>query len=66
MDIGCVVADKGFDSESNHKFVHKIGADSVIPLRYRQPYLKRKVTIGENCGAIFQRKDTTGDPSLKQ
>ena len=47
MDIGCVVADKGFDSESNHTFVHKIGADSVIPLRYRQPYLKRKVTIGE-------------------
>jgi len=33
VDIGCAVADKGFDLESNHKFAHKIGADSVIPLR---------------------------------
>ena len=66
IDIGYAVADKGFDSESNHKFAHKIGADSVIPLRYRQPYLKRKVTTGESCGAIFQKRDTTRDLSLKQ
>jgi len=42
VDIGCAVADKGFDSESNHKFAHKIGADSVIRLRYRTFLSKTK------------------------
>jgi len=42
IDIGYAVADKGFDSESNHKFAHKIGADSVIPLRYRTSLSKTK------------------------
>ena len=42
IDIGYAVADKGFDSESNRKFAHKIGADSVIPLRYRTSLSKTK------------------------
>jgi len=42
VDIRCAVADKGFDSEGNHKFAHKIGADSVIPLRYRTSLSKTK------------------------
>ena len=35
-------ADKGFDSESNHKFAHQIGANSVIPLRYETSLSKTK------------------------
>ena len=35
VDVMDVVADKGFDSESNHEFAHGIGADSIIPLRYK-------------------------------
>ena len=42
IDIRYAVADKGFDSESNHKFAHKIGAYSVIPLRYRTSLSKTK------------------------
>ena len=42
IDIGYAVADKGFNSESNHKFAHKIGEDSVIPLRYRTSLSKTK------------------------
>jgi len=61
VDMGCAVADKVFDPESTHKFAHKIGADSVTPLRYRTSLLKRKDTTGESCGQFFQKKDTTGD-----
>ncbi len=42
VDIGDATADKGFDSESNHKFAHKIGANSIIPLRYRTSLSKTK------------------------
>lgn len=37
-----LTTDKGFDSESNHKFAHKLGANSVIPLRYKTSLSKTK------------------------
>ena len=38
IDVDNATADKGYDSEENHKFAHKeIGANSVIPLRYEVP-----------------------------
>lgn len=38
IDVGNATADKGYDSEENHRFAHKeIGANSVIPLRYEVP-----------------------------
>jgi len=34
VDIGLVLADKGYDSESNHIYVREIlGAESIIPAR---------------------------------
>jgi hypothetical protein len=37
-----LTADKGSDSESNHRFAHKLGANSVIPLRYKTSLSKTK------------------------
>ncbi len=38
IDVENATADKGYDSEENHRFAHKeIGANSVIPLRYEVP-----------------------------
>ena len=38
IDIDNATADKGYDSEENHRFAHReIGANSVIPLRYEVP-----------------------------
>jgi hypothetical protein len=38
VDVDNTTADKGYDSEENHRFAHKkIGANSVIPLRYEIP-----------------------------
>jgi len=37
VNIGMVLADKGYDSEANHEYVHEIlGADSIIPARRYQ------------------------------
>ncbi len=44
IDVDNATADKGYDSEENHRLAHReIGAHSVIPLRYEVP-LRR--TIG--------------------
>ncbi len=38
IDVDNATADKGYDSEENHRFAHReIGANSVIPLRYEVP-----------------------------
>ncbi len=38
IDVDNATADKGYDSEENHRFAHKeICANSVIPLRYEVP-----------------------------
>ena len=56
IDIGYAVADKGFDSESNYKFAHKIGADSVIPLRYRTSLSKTKGQYGRKLWHNFPKE----------
>ena len=41
--VGDVSADKGFDSESNHKYAREeVGARSIIPLRYKVSLSKTK------------------------
>ncbi len=38
IDVDNATADKGYDSEGNHRFAHReAGANSVIPLRYEVP-----------------------------
>lgn len=40
MPISIVVADKGYDSESNHQYVRDhLNAHSIIPPRYMNMYL---------------------------
>ena len=41
--VGDATADKGFDSEENHRFAHdEVGANSVIPLRWSVSVSKTK------------------------
>ena len=42
VEVNNVTADKGSDSESNHQHAHKMGANSVIPLKYRTMFHKTK------------------------
>jgi len=65
MDIGCAVGIRVLTYKAN-KFANKIGADSIIPFRYRTSLSKTKGYYRRKCAKTFQRKDTTGDPSLKQ
>ena len=48
-----VVADKGYDDEKLHRLVHKMGADSIIPVRER----KRKRVIGRHRKRLAEGYD---------
>ncbi|MCL4379218.1 MAG: IS5 family transposase [Candidatus Marsarchaeota archaeon] len=49
-------ADKGFDAEENHRFAHKIGVDSIIPLRRDVPVLKTKGRYGKRLRRYFPQE----------
>ena len=51
-----VTADKGFDSESNHRYAHKTGAKSIIPLRYRTSMRKTKGYYRRKLRRYFPKK----------
>ena len=62
IDVDNATADKGYDSEENHRFAHKkIGANSVIPLRYEVPlhrttgFYRRKLRRNFPYGIYHQR-----------
>ena len=55
--VGDVSADKGFDSESNHKYAREeAGAKSIIPLRYRVSLDKTKGFYRKKLRRYFPKK----------
>ena len=55
--IGDVSADKGFDSESNHKYAREeVGAKSIIPLRYSTSLEKTKGVYRRKLRKYFPMK----------
>ena len=65
VDVGDATADKGFDSESNHKFAHKIGVNSVIPLRYKTSLSKTKGFYRRKLRRRFPKKKYNRRPIVK-
>ncbi|MGI0141360.1 MAG: IS5 family transposase [Candidatus Micrarchaeales archaeon] len=60
-----ITADKGSDSESNHKFAHKIGANSIIPLKYVVPLSRTKGFYRRKLRRHFPQKLYNQRPKIE-
>ena len=64
--VGDVTADKGFDSEENHRFAHEeVGANSIIPLRWDVSISKTKGKYRKRLRRHFPQKKYNRRPLVE-